>query len=66
MTQTGDLAHRATNPYPLDIGSYAVLTAHDIRQCVTPPNAVQEAEGIADVAFTAGVCAYDYGKGAKA
>ena len=66
MTKTDDLAHRPPNSHPLKLSPRPVLPSQNLRQGIAPADAVEKAEGIAYVAFTAGVGAYDYGKWAKA
>ena len=64
--QATDLFRSASNRHPFGLTAGSVLAAHDFRQRVAAPDAMQESEGVANVALAARVRAHDYGERADA
>ena len=66
LAEPNDLGSCTAYRFPLDLTSGTVLAADDVRQPITAPDAVQEAEGIPDVALAACIGPDEHREGAHA
>ena len=65
-TESDNFIGRSADRPPLTLAAGTIFAADDFSQRIAPADTVQEAEGIPDVAFAAGVRSHDYGKRADA
>ena len=66
MPQPYNLVHRTTNGLPFVLSAGAILSADSLRERVVATDAVEEAEGVANVALAARIGPNDHGERADA